>query len=51
MRNKRKGEGYDFHDDMCIKQTPDMLKADMSKHMLTKYFALGLLDEYKGMLR
>ena len=56
MRNKRTGddhrdgEGFDFYDDMCIKRTPiaDMLKADMSKHKLTEYFALGLLDEYKG---
>ena len=56
MRNKRAGDdprdgqGYDFHDNMCIKETPvaDMLKTDMSKHKLTEYFALGLLDEYKG---
>ena len=55
MREKRAGnesridEGYEFHDEMCVKQTAitKLTKADKSKKQLTKYLAIGLLEAYK----
>ena len=46
--DSRNGEGYEFHDEMCVKQTPltELTKADKSKKQLTQYLATGLLEAY-----
>ena len=44
------GEGFDFHDEMCLKKTSiaQILGTPKSKRQLTAYLAEGLLKEYEG---